>query len=365
MLNTILVPLDGSALAERALPFAARVCRASRGRLVLVRAALDVNLWTLDLGDAPYPALDQGPSELELARAELAEVAERLRDEGLSVETRLVEDDPMHAIRQVAQQTGTHLIVMATHGRSGLGRWIYGSVADRIMRHADVPVLLVPAGAEAHWTEEHPRRVLVALDGSELARTALGPALELAAVLEAEVVLLQVVIPPSYIYPTAYPYLGPHLEEALAESKRYLVTLANELSTQGRRVGVRTAVGFPASTIAAVAREEGADLVAMATHGRGGAARLVMGSVATGVVQRAEAPVLLTRPPAIRPEAVTGVSSGAATLTLGRTELEVVEKALRQLVARPVQDDQAARIASRLLSRLHAGEAANATKVEA
>lgn len=370
MLKTLLVPLDGSALAERAVPFAARLSRETGARLVLVRAAPEAGLWLLELADlAEQEAAPPQLTERERAEAELAEVAGRLQAEGLQVETRVIEDDAVHAIQQVAGEIAADLIVMSTHGRSGLGRWIYGSVADRIMRRAEVPVLLVPAGSEGRWEAGQPCRVLVALDGSDLAREALGPASELARALSAELLLVRVVAPPSYVYPSAYPYLDQQLQAELAEAERYLEGVATELRAQGLAVARCVAVGSPASTIVGVAREQRADLIAMATHSRGGLARLVMGSVATGTVQRAEVPVLLVRPGAARraarpsPAAAAepaAAAGGMVSLSLTEAELDLLERGLRELIANPEREARLAKSAWELLKRLRQREQASA-----
>ena len=81
------------------------------------------------------------------------------------------------------------LVVVSTHGRSGFARWYYGSVADGIVRGADIPVMLVPATVESQWPDNRTPRILVALDGSPLAETILGPIARLAAQLGAELLL--------------------------------------------------------------------------------------------------------------------------------------------------------------------------------
>ena len=134
MLTTVLVPLDGSALAEYALPYAARLARAAGGRLVLVRAAPDA------------PARQR-------AEAELAAVAERLFTEGVPVEAHVRRGAAGDVILEGARAWAAGLIVTATHGRSGVGRWLHGSVADHVLRHAPVPVLLVSRACERRWPE--------------------------------------------------------------------------------------------------------------------------------------------------------------------------------------------------------------------
>src|ERR1700674_54485 len=135
MLSTILVPLDGSALAEQALPFAERVARATRARLLLARVV------------PPFSAAETSieGSIAIAARENLEEVAEKLRRAEITVEVALREGDAATQIVRTVEAGDADLIIMSTHGRSGVGRWLYGSVADAVIRMAQVPVMLIPS----------------------------------------------------------------------------------------------------------------------------------------------------------------------------------------------------------------------------
>ena len=289
-MKTILVPLDGSGLAERVLPFAVRLARAGDGRLVLLRAA-------------------RARARPGRPEQELDAVAEQLRAYGIAAEARVSDDDPAAAILGAARETRADLIAMSTHGRGGLGRWLYGSVADQVLRQAEVPVLLVPAVAARSWPRDDLLRVLLPLDGSELAEAAIGPAETLPGAIGARLTVLRVVVPPPpSLYGEGYAFIPFDEEAELAEARRYVDGIADRLRTSGRlrddgrMVEVRTAVGEPVAEIAEATRQ-GADVIAMATHGHGGLERLLMGSVATGVLQRAGVPLLLTRPTDVREHA--------------------------------------------------------------
>ena len=160
MFKSILVPLDGSALAARALPFATRLARASGARLIVVRAYLPADE---DRATAP---------------AEFQSVVDELRIDGLDVENHFIEGEAAEVIFATAKATRANLIVMSTEGRGGLGRVLYGSVADDVLRRVPVPVLLVSPRCTESW--DKPQRVLVPLDGSSLAAEALRPARDLA-----------------------------------------------------------------------------------------------------------------------------------------------------------------------------------------
>jgi nucleotide-binding universal stress UspA family protein len=344
-MTTVLVTLDGSELAERALPYAIELARATRGRLLLVRAALAYSYERDGVAVlAPlHPAV----------RVELEGVADRVRATGVTAEAHLVHGiSAADTILKAVADLRPDLVVMSTHGRGGLGRFLYGSVADQVLREADVPVLLVPAASAGAWPEEGRLRVLVPLDGSDLARAALRPLMELATVLPSEVVLVRAV--PS----TATTVLGePPLyvltrrldaDPELAAARGELESEASRLGGLLPVVGTRVEVGDPAATIAAVAREEGAHLIAMSTHGRGGLTRLVMGSVAAGALHHATVPLLLVRAGARSGEeateravepAVTPIAPEAAALTLGADELSLVQFGLEMLLHSAERDE--------------------------
>ena len=185
MFNNVLVPLDGSALSARALPFAKRVANPAGARLIVVRAHLPAD----DLGlRLEYPDLslaERADMERAATQAEFHSVIDGLRKDGLDVEGHFAEGAAAEVIYEQAAATRASLIVMSTHGHGGLGRWLYGSVADDVLRRVPVPVLLVSAVCTQTWADSQPLRVVVPLDGSDLAEEALGPARDLAVTLAA------------------------------------------------------------------------------------------------------------------------------------------------------------------------------------
>jgi nucleotide-binding universal stress UspA family protein len=280
----ILVPLDGSPLAERTLPYAQSIAAAGPGSLVLLRVIPPVE---------DHHAADR--TTVAEAEGYLADVAGRLAP--LATETAVVEGDPTQVIRDEVAQRGIDLVAMSTHGRSGIGRWIYGSVADAVLRHAPVPVLLVSATAQvARWPSDRPLRILLTLDYSAVSEAVLEPAGALADTLKAELILLSVT--PLLTSPDPYggAFLAYDPEQDRAERRQYLEGIAVKQRAAGRTVKVCDAFGLIDSSILDVARSEGVDLIAMATHGSGGVTRLMMGSVASSIVQRATVPLLVIRP---------------------------------------------------------------------
>jgi nucleotide-binding universal stress UspA family protein len=290
MQSTILVPLDGSVLSEHALPYAARLAQLTSARLTLCRVLAPSKLQT---GEADLGSADE-------AAAYMQRVANQLMT-GHMFATAILWGEPAAEILKQILSTRADLVVMATHGRSGLGRWLYGSVADEVLRRASVPIVLVPPGSAEPWPNDRVPRLLVPLDGSQLGEAALGPAQELATRLGAEIVLLQVIPFPAYpLYGDGSAYIMAFDTDAeVAEAKRYLGEVARRLQCTCKQVSVRALVGHPSVAIAQVAADEKADLIVAATHGRSGLARLVLGSVAIGTLRRANVPLVLVRPAAL------------------------------------------------------------------
>ncbi|HLZ26845.1 MAG TPA: universal stress protein [Chloroflexota bacterium] len=291
MPSTILVPLDGSALAEHALPFAERIARAAHARVILN--------WVV-------PAYAGAETSVEAsvalaARENLEEIASRLRRAEITVAVTVPEGDAAAQTVSAVAALGVDLIVMSTHGRSGIGRWLYGSIADAVIRLANVPVLLVPPHVSLPWPPDGRVRIVVPLDESQLSEAVLGPALEFATRLGAELLLVEVVAWPPRVYSDPVELLGYDLDEQVAAARTYLATVATRLRESGASVHWRIEVGpTPAATIVQLARAEHADLIAMATHGRSGLARVVLGSTTTGALQHAEVPLLIVRPTALQ-----------------------------------------------------------------
>jgi nucleotide-binding universal stress UspA family protein len=195
MIRSILLPLDGSQFAFGALPYATTIAKRAGARLELVTVTSDVAAPGTDSSEKRFPPDD---STYDLQEWSPEAVAARLRLEGLRVGTHVYVGDPAGEIVIAADVLGADLIVMATHGRAGLGRSLFGSVADGVLWRAGAPVLLVPPYTPP-WTatelERGPRRLLVALDGTDLSEAALEPAAALAHAVGADVRLLRVAAP--------------------------------------------------------------------------------------------------------------------------------------------------------------------------
>lgn len=284
MTKSVLVPLDGSDFAERALPYAATLARASDRPLLLLHVLT--------------PTAPRGGELVheDAARAQLNAVAEQLRTDGRVVESVVsstLRGRVAEVIIDVGQRHGCDLIVMSTHGRGGLGRWLYGSVADEVMRQGSLPLVLVSVTSDHGWPTTGALRVLVPFDGSAIAEAAIKPMLASVRDLNPDLLLLQVVVAPRG---GAAAYMFEDLPAEIDRARASLERLAETLRADGWHVRVQVIAGGVAASIANVAREERIDVIAMATHGRSGLARQVLGSVATETLRRATTPLLLVRP---------------------------------------------------------------------
>jgi nucleotide-binding universal stress UspA family protein len=299
----ILLPLDGSALSESAVPYAEAIARAGGARIALVRVAVVRALPGADPADGQLRAIEE-------ARAYLSEHAERLSARGFAVEFAVACGDPAELILAEQHIRNADLIVMATHGRTGLRRAIFGSVADGVVRRADAPVFLVPAGAGPFPIADRGLRMLIPLDGSERSEEILPVAAGLADAFGATMLLLESARPEP---PASNPVEARNqllrvgtiaTEHAIDGARDHLERIAVGLRAGAREVEVHAVTGPPGPTIVAEARAQRADVVAMSTHGRGGLARLVLGSVAEHVLREGGLPMLVARPRALR-EAAT------------------------------------------------------------
>ena len=291
----ILVPLDGSAFAEQALSVAEALAFATGSALQLLR----VNEPLLPGG---LPAARFWRDEVFRIREEyLLEMAAESRAHGVRTSTTLRDGAAIPAIRSEVEGSGASLVVMATHGRTGVQRAWLGSVADGVARHSNTPILLHrPASGLTYAPFTGFRRLLVPLDGSRSAEGAIAPAVFVANAFDATIVLLRVVPPvqlPVLPVPMAPPVSAPDrvLTELQAnEAALYLEDVALRLHAQGVSDVVQRVIVSPAIADAVVtaAAEAQADLVVV-TSRRQGPARLAFGSLPDRVLRKLELSMLL------------------------------------------------------------------------
>ncbi len=305
MYRSILVPLDGSPAAEQALPWALGLARRFEAALQIVHVHVPGGGAYAEAG--LYDGIVDGALR-EQMQAYLDGVIQRLsKVTQVSLRSAMVEGFVVEAINSHAKSSGVDLIVMTTQGRGPLARFWFGSVADALLRQATIPMLLVrPQESPAEWTQEPEwASVLVPLDGSQLAEQILEPATALAAATKADVKLLYVVqqlvqegyVPRSSQVTSLLDQLreAEHQEQVRAE--KYLEKLAKRLRGPSFRVETRVVSHIrPAVAILDEASSDGVHVIALATHGRGGFNRILLGSVADKVVRGATTPVFVYRP---------------------------------------------------------------------
>ena len=303
--RNIVVPLDGSRFGEVALSYATSLARSAGARLHLVIAHEPVAA-LVGMGESfPPPDFDEAGRVRE--QEYLAETAAGVRDRtgGLAVEFRALEGPAGIALVEEIQRLGADLVVMSTHGRGAMGRLWFGSVADHVVRHVDVPVLLVRPSlgkAEAAGAPGELGSILVTLDLSPESERILEPVIQLATLTQGHVTLTHFLEPVLGFVEPSVPYPVPVdpaiLELNRAKAQRYLDRVADRLRDRGISVNTRVldADGVPGNLLRALAGKQ-FDLVAMTTHGRGGLKRLFLGSVADKVIRGGTKPVLVVRPP--------------------------------------------------------------------
>jgi len=314
-MKTILVPLDGSRQADQVLPHVAYLARTLKARVCLLRVLPDLYDGVPALHDvvASYGVgegmLVQAPAQPSLdARRREAEDEElsaliELRAQGLEAELEVHVGHPAEIIVETATAKQVALIAMATHGYSGLRRWALGSVTDKVIHTAPMPVYVVRGVVADAVQAPQLRRLLVPLDGSAFSRQALPLATELAVASGAELILLHVV---TAVVNLAYadPFLGGSFAGLTAEASKELAdrafaelqTLAQQIHAQ-HGVTVRCVVGLGLAPDVIIDETETreADLVVMATHGYSGLRRWALGSVTDKVLHAGRTPLLLVR----------------------------------------------------------------------
>ena len=296
MFKKILIPLDGSANGEAVIPFATEIASRSGGELVLVTAVEQVGVWDATLS---LQVLDR---ESEVATEYLAEASKRAAERGVPVSTRIARGSAAEAILAAADESGADLIAMTTHGRSGLTRWLFGSAATHILENAKVPLLVLrpKEGEDKGAPGPVVKKMIVPLDGSETAHSILPVVEEFAKLMGASIVLYHAVAPIS-LYPGfeagGSAALGEIVEDMQKQAREILSRAANEVTARGVEATIAVSLGTAVEGVLAAADELKADLIAISTQGRSGIGRVVLGSVADGVVRRsADIPCLVIRP---------------------------------------------------------------------
>ena len=313
MFTRIIVLLDGSDFGDWGLPLAATLARRSDAVLELVHV------------QEPYTVAHKTPVYDGRLQDEIfARMRDRLENTrnrvteyfGREASLTLLEGHVAQTLATHIAKSGADLVVMATHGRGGLSRLWLGSVADYLARHSTVPMFFVrPQTTGVTWRGEPLlRRIVIPLDGSELAETVLDRVVTLATPGETNLALLRIVVPlvavPRPDVMDGLPFAQQDLKRRQLEAEAYMERISAELRAGGFATTMKvSASGHIAQAILDYAEEIDADLIALSTHGHGPAVRLVLGSVADKILRAASIPVFLFRPMREHIERVT--SAGA------------------------------------------------------
>ena len=316
MFERIIVPLDGSPRAERALPVAARIAHASGGSLHLLQVISPV----VDYGGlAPVSMVTEQSAIAEMAQSTdyLTTLAASPMLTGIQTTIEVMFGSPAWHIQESAEAQKANLIVLCSHGRTGFTRWALGSVAHQLVHQSFVPILVLREHeADSHLSQRDDTqsfRTLVPLDGSELAESALMPAAYLTSALSTPghgtLHLVQVV----KIFPATAEegYVSELNEEALQRARTYLTATVEHVQATMKdlKLSLTSSVEYEqdvVSTLVNVAEQKGerkatenvggCDVIAISTHGRSGLQRLIMGSVTDRLLNTTTQPMLIVRP---------------------------------------------------------------------
>ncbi len=322
MFRRILVPLDGSARAEQAIPVAAQIARAGGGSVIL----LQVDTTSLDFAWQTTGAPMILPEDIAAERVAITQYLEQCAAskglEGITTEIEVAEGVPARTIRSVAMARKADLIVLCSHGYSGVTRWLLGSVAQKVARQSAIPVLILREGAgiptSLHPEGMRPVRFMVPLDGSELAEAALAPAAMLAAALSAPLAgRLHLVLVLSLPWMSRQPrdeQMAAARARIQADAQTYLGTVEKRMRESvpsGIQLEVNSSLIVDEDVAGALIRAAecgkfgkdapedqslACDVIAMATHGRGGLERWALGSITERVLEHTRLPLLILRP---------------------------------------------------------------------
>jgi len=301
MYKVIMVPTDGSGFDREAIRVALRIAERSQAKVRLVRVLATGSFFgTTAEADGMAIAPEVVRSERDRALSELYSLAAECRATSKANITVDLHAGPVNDVLQgYARRNDVDLIVISTHGRSGISRLSLGSVTDSLIRHTTIPVLVVKPSTSYLNPQvgEVFRRIVVPLDGSMLAEQILPRVLTLANLEEAEITLLNVLVPQSYSQKEIVDPNLPWWDKDISVAQSYLFRIAGNL----RRAGVPVTTDIViseniAGAIGDFASREKADLIAIATHGRGGLNRMLRGSVADAVMHSTRMSMLVFKP---------------------------------------------------------------------
>ncbi len=301
MYKVIMVPTDGTGFDRAAIRVALRMADRNDAKVRLVRVLAGGNFrGTEGRADETAGLPETEQSDRDKALSELYALAAECRTTSTSEITADLHAGPVADVLEgYARRHHVDLIVISTRGRSGISRLSLGSVTDSLIRHTTIPILVVkpPTSYLNPQIGEGFRRIVVPLDGSTLAEQILPRVLTLAKLEEAEIILIQVLVPNSYSQKEIVDPNLPWWDKDVALAQAYLFRIASRLRRNGVVVRTDIVIGENiAHAIGDFASREKADVIAIATHGRGGLARMLRGSVADAVMHSGRMTMLVFKP---------------------------------------------------------------------
>jgi nucleotide-binding universal stress UspA family protein len=299
----MLIPLDGSTIAEQVVPYARTFARGLK---------LPVELLAVVDGEALLTSVERArvfDDLMDREKRKSKEYLERIakRFSGSRVKRTVEEGKAAEAVIEKAAADRSTLIAMTTHGRSGLNRWLLGSVAEKVLRATTNPLLLVRAAPDAMTEGEATlKSIVVPLDGSKLAESVLPMVAGIATKLNLAITLFRSYSVPYSLYTYGHGFYAFDIQQFMTdlrdEARQYLENKAAEITELGvDKVSCVTIEGFGADEIIKIGRETPNSFIAMCSHGRSGVKRWALGSVTESVVRHSDKPVLVLRPASMPP----------------------------------------------------------------
>jgi nucleotide-binding universal stress UspA family protein len=299
MFTRMLIPLDGSKTAEKVLPYARFVARALKLPVELL-GVVDIAEMATHITAARASHLDSVIEDsVRNSEQYLKGIAGTFP--GVSTKCTVEKGKPEQLIIETAAADQGTFIAMATHGRSGINRWLLGSIAEKVLRGTTNPILLVRATEEAKAESVASlKSIVVPLDGSELAEGVLPVVAELATTLKVAVVLFRAYNIPTSAYAGDEGFYAINYDEMITAMRDEAVEYLEKQTEAVKKMGIANVSsvakeGFAADEIISLSRQSPDNLIAMSTHGRSGVKRWVLGSVTETIVRHSADPVLVIR----------------------------------------------------------------------
>ena len=304
MYKRIFVPLDTSKLAEIALPYAEELASKLGSEVILIHVKTRADVPD-NVDHRVYISKMAATTEQNVKKSPALPPGEKVKVASAVVGSVGLLTHPAEEILGYAEKENISLIVMATHGRTGIRRWTLGDTANKVARASKCPVLLIRANTDVPESV-HLDGILVPLDGSKLSEAVVPYIENLASKLKTKISLINVVEPPYHYYP-GYGGMGyesivraPYTEEEIKPLKevaeKYVKSVSEKLMAEGIKTSYEVKVGSAGEEIIKVEEEIHPDMVAMSTHGHSGFGRWEHGSVADKVLHHGNTPLLLVRP---------------------------------------------------------------------